>query len=277
MNTECADKLLPGISVVLLAYREADNLRVLIPQIKEALDSISAEYDLMIIDSAQPLDDTAAVCAQFDALCIPQEEPHFAGAFRTGIRYARRELFLIMDADGSHGPEHIPALVSKFAEGYDLVIGSRYVKGGQSFDSPVSKAMSLMLNTCFRLCLGIPAHDLSTDFRLYRTAWLQETELHCEVYDVLEEVLLKLRLLHPEMRVGEVPIIFRKRLLGESKRRLIPFILSYIRTLIYLTLLRIFRSDERAERAMHFLRRALFVLIGVALLLLAANRFITCR
>jgi dolichol-phosphate mannosyltransferase len=113
------------------------------------------------------------------------------------------------------------------------------VPGGKTFDAKSSIIMSKILNGVFRLFLGIKAKDISTDFRLYDTAQLKAVHLERNNYDVLQEVLLKLKLNNANYKIGEVPITFDKRVYGESKRKLIPFIISYMKTLIQLTLLRI--------------------------------------
>lgn len=237
-----------GISVVLLAYKEADNLRVLLPQIIDKVQETGEPYEILVIDTQKPLDDTSGVCRQFGCRYIPQELPGFAGAFKTGIRYAKEDKFLILDSDGSHDPKYIPSIYEKYTqEKCDLVIGSRYIRGGHTEDSFSSILMSRVLNFAFRIALGIPAKDLSTDYRMYDTAQLKKVRLTCQNYDVLEEVLLKLRLANPSFQIGEVPISFVKRMYGESKRRLLPFIISYIKSLFYLTGVRFrYKRQQRA-------------------------------
>lgn len=232
-----------GISVVILAYKEEENLKVLLPQIKENVEKTGEDYEIVIIDTAEPLDNTKGVCEEYGARYINQEYPAFAGAFKTGIKYAEKEKFLILDGDGSHNPVSIPAINKMFEEeNCDVVIGSRYVKGGKTGDAKSSIIMSKILNTMFRICLGIKAKDISTDYRMYHTAELKKVKLDCTNYDVLQEVLLKLRMNQPDskLKIGEVPIEFNKRIYGESKRRLLPFILSYIKTLFRLTGMRMF-------------------------------------
>ncbi|MCM1061324.1 MAG: glycosyltransferase, partial [Eubacterium sp.] len=177
----------------------------------------------------------------YGAKYINQEEPAFAGAFKTGIKYAKMDKFLILDSDGSHDPAYIMPIYEMFVKGqYDVVIGSRYVKGGKTNDAKTSIIMSHILNGIFKFCLNIKAKDISTDYRMYHTNQLKNVSLSCHNYDVLQEVLLRLRLnnSNKKLSIGEVPIEFKKRIYGESKRRLLPFILSYIRTLCKLTFLR---------------------------------------
>lgn len=231
-----------GVSIVLLSYKEAENLKVLLPQIKENIEKCTKDYDILVIDTEETLDETPEVCKEFGAKYINQEEPHFGGAFRTAIKYADKGWFLIMDSDGSHPPKYIPDIYRKFVEGhYDVVIGSRYTKGGVSNDAVSSRIMSHMLNFAYGIVIGVNAKDLSTDYRMYQTKQLKEVSLSCENYDVLEEVLLKLKLRKPnkKLKVGEVPITFSKRLYGESKRQLLKFILSYLKTIIRLFFIRI--------------------------------------
>jgi len=217
-----------------LAYQEAENLRALLPQIHAALQSTGEAYEIIVVDTREPLDDTAAVCQAQGARYINQEEPHFGGAFRTAIRHASRDMFLIMDADGSHKPEYIPSIYNKFAQGADVVIGSRYIKGGKTEDNALSVLMSKLLNLAYRWCLGLKARDISTNFRMYHTEQLKSVELRNAHYDVLQEVLFMLKRGNPALVIREVPITFDKRLFGDSKRRLLPFVISYARTLVRL-------------------------------------------
>lgn len=229
------------ISTVLLAYKEEENLRVLMPRIKDALNSTGEEYEIIVIDTKEPLDNTKGLCEEEGALYFNQEEPGFGGAYRKGISVIRGDKMLVLDSDGSHDPKYIPAMYSRFVEGYDVVIGSRYTKGGSTSDAKSSQVMSAILNFIFRLFLGIKAKDMSTNFRIYDTSTFKDIKLRCVNYDVLEEILLEMKLKKGKQgfRIAEVPIAFNKRIYGESKRRLIPFIMSYIGTLARLTARRI--------------------------------------
>ncbi|MBQ4061380.1 MAG: GtrA family protein, partial [Christensenellaceae bacterium] len=204
-------------------------------------------------------DDTDKVCEQHGALYFNQPGKGFADAFKCGIEKAEREKFLILDGDGSHDPCYIPAIHENFVNyNCDSVIGSRYVKGGKTEDKLSSVIMSKLLNFAFRTCIGIKAKDLSTDFRMYDTEQLKNVELTCENYDVLEEVILKLKLNNKNLNIGEIPIEFKKRVFGESKRRLWDFIKSYIATLFMLFGMRMKANKE------FFKNLVLYGLIGGA-------------
>ncbi|MBQ8519315.1 MAG: glycosyltransferase [Agathobacter sp.] len=232
-----------AISVVLLAYREAENLRVLLPQIKEQVEKCGEEYEILIVDGATSADDTEVVCKEMGARYVNQKYPNFGGAYRTAIEEAKNDKFLIMDADGSHPVTAIPAIHALYKTGnYDVVIGSRYVEGGVTNDYPVSIFLSRVLNIIFRICLGLKGKDLSTDFRMYDTKSLKEIKLESQYFDIVEEILLKLELNKKDktkLRIGETPIYFDKRISGESKRDMGKFIIGYLKTIVRLTWMRI--------------------------------------
>ncbi len=232
-----------AITVCLLAYKEADNLRVLLPKIKENVEKCGEEYEILIIDGAKSMDDTEVVCKEHGVKYFNQKYPNFGGAYRTGIEAAKYDKFLIMDADGSHPVTAIPAIYKMYKTGkYDVVIGSRYVKGGVTNDYAFSIFLSRVLNVIFRVCLGLKGKDLSTDFRMYNTAQLKKCKLESQYFDIVEEILLKLELNKPnkeKLRIGETPIYFNKRIGGESKRDMGKFVIGYLKTIIRLTWMRI--------------------------------------
>ncbi len=229
------------ISVVLLAYKEAESLTILFPRLIEKMDSLGEEYELIVVDTAKPLDNTSEVCEKFGARYVNQEDPGFGGAYRKGISVIKGDKMLVLDSDGSHDPKYIPDIYNKYKEGYDVVIGSRYTKGGKTEDAVTSRIMSHILNGVYRAVTGVKAKDLSTNFRMYRADLIRQVKLSSVNYDVLEEVLLlmKLKAGKKNFSVGEIPITFNKRIAGESKRRLIPFIISYIKTMFRLIGIRI--------------------------------------
>lgn len=228
------------ISVVLLAYKEAESLTLLFPRVIEKMDSLGEEYELIVVDTATPLDNTEEVCGKFGARYVNQEDPGFGGAYRKGISVMKGDKMLVLDSDGSHDPKYIPDIYNKFIEGYDVVIGSRYTKGGKTEDAVSSRIMSHILNGVYRLVTGVKAKDLSTNFRMYRADVIRQVKLTSVNYDVLEEVLLLMKLkVGKDFKVTEIPITFNKRIAGESKRRLIPFIISYIKTMFRLIGIRI--------------------------------------
>ncbi len=223
----------PALSIVLPAYREEENLRLLLPRIRAAASSLPLPVEILVVDTVKAFDGTPALCEREGVRYVSRGPTDaYADAVRTAIAAARGQWILFMDADGSHAPELIPALVAKRTDA-DVVIASRYVAGGQTENSRVLVLMSWIVNVCYRVVLGLRVKDVSNSFKLYRADWLRTLELRCDNFDVIEEILYKLRVAY-RARMVEIPATFEKRMFGETKRNLVAFVLSYGGTLLRL-------------------------------------------
>jgi len=231
------------ISIVLPAYEEAENLKLLLPQLRAVLGGLSPGFEIVVVDTEQPRDATPEVCRENDVRYLPREGGSFYGdAIRTGIRHSLGKYIICMDADGSHDPDFLPQLW-KYRGDYDLVIASRYVPGGKTENSAILIGMSLMVNIAFRLVLGLRCHDVSNSFRLYQGDALRALTLECNHFDVVEEILVKLSSSRPSYRIMEVPFTFKKRHAGKTKRDLVSFALNYLGTLC-----RLYRLKQKAKK-----------------------------
>lgn len=222
-----------GISLIIPAYNEAENLKSLLPKVFCALSSLKLSFEVLVIDTMQAMDDTESVCRDSGAICIRREGGNMYGdAVRTGIKAASYSYIVMMDADGSHSPAYITDMRQAMQKTHcDVVIGSRYTKGGNSANSFLLKAMSYILNLTYRIVFGIKARDVSNSFRLYKADALKSISLECENFDIVEEILIKLCRSRHNFSIAEVPIYFDRRKAGKSKRSLFKFILSYISTM----------------------------------------------
>lgn len=234
---------LPEVTVLLPAWREEENLRMLLPRIRASLERTGRTFEIVVVDAPAPLDATPEICAAHGVRHVArQPSGSYGDAFRTGLREARGGLILCMDADGSHAPELIPVLLAKAGDA-DLVIGSRYVLGGFTENPFVLRLMSRIVNLCFTVVLGLPVRDVTNSLRVYRAALVRDLELRCDNFDVIEEILVALRRRHPGLRIVEVPVTFRRRMFGQTKRNLVAFAASFAFTLVRLRL-----SGRAADR-----------------------------
>ena len=222
------------LSVLLPAYLEEENLRQLLPRLNEVVAGLGISSEIVVIDTSSPMDNTREVCDQHHATYLSREGGDFFGdAVRTGILRARGEYILFMDADGSHPPEFIRNLWQKAAES-DVVIASRYIDGGATDNSRILVAMSLLVNFIYSLVLNLKCKDVSNSFKLYRAQHLKELTLHCKNFDIVEEILFKIKRNHPALRIVELPFSFKKRMFGSTKRNHIVFMFSFTFTLLRL-------------------------------------------
>ncbi len=222
------------LSVVLPAYQEEENLRNLLPRLLKTLKSMDISSEVLVIDTIDPMDMTKEVCEENGIRHIKRRvDNYFGSAVRTGIQEAQGKYIIFMDADGSHPPEFIPEIFC-FAEKYDVVIASRYVDKGRTENSFALIIMSRVVNWTFSIVLNLPCKDVSNSFKVYRGEQLKHVKLTCNNFDIVEEILFKLRRANPLMRFKEVPFVFKKRMFGQTKRNLFVFILTYIFTIIKL-------------------------------------------
>ena len=222
-----------GVSILIPAYREAENLRSLLPAVHAALSGLTVPYEILVLDTVTPMDNTPEICSLENASWVQRENGNSYGdAIATGIRRAQYDKTVVMDADGSHNPTDIVRMYDTMQqESLDLVIGSRYIHGGNSHNGPVLKLMSLTVNLIFRTVFQIQAKDVSNSFRLYNSEKLKKLTLDCRNFDVVEEILIKLRRRNKDFQMKEIPIFFACRKAGKSKRNLFIFACSYLKTI----------------------------------------------
>ncbi|MCL4368412.1 MAG: glycosyltransferase [Actinobacteria bacterium] len=217
------------LSLVLPAYAEAENLRELLPELVAVVRAITAHFEILVIDTQEPRDDTPAICEALGVRRVPRVGgDEYGNAIRTGIDASRGTWVVIMDVDGSHDPKFINELWRRRVDA-DVVIASRYAHGG-STDNPFLLVLSShILNSVFALVLRIPVHDVSNSFRLYHGDELRSLRLTSAHFDIQEEMLA--RLLWAADRpatVLEIPFRFRQRSHGESKRSMVVFIAAFV-------------------------------------------------
>jgi glycosyltransferase involved in cell wall biosynthesis len=221
--------------VVIPTYNEVATLERVVCGVLSATDAATLDAEILVVDDASPdgTGDLAERLAAEDKRVSVLHRPKKAGlgpAYVAGFAWALDQgssgaglgrgydAICEMDADLSHDPADVPRLL-RVLDRADLVIGSRYVRGGGVVDwPPHRRLLSIGGNRYVQLATGLPVTDATAGFRAYRRAVLEEIELnliHSDGYAFqLELVLLAWRL---GFRVVEVPIIFTERREGASK------------------------------------------------------------
>ncbi len=228
------------ILVSLATYNERDNLPGLLHEIHRIVPAV----DLLVIDDNSP-DGTGQVADALAAADAHLHVVHRSGklglgtAILAGMRYAMEhgyDIFVNMDADFSHHPRYLPALLAGM-DRHDVMIGSRYIPGGGSLHWPWSRRlMSGGVNLLVRLLLRLPAKDTSGGYRAYRVALLGRAALDgllSRGYSFQQEVLYHCR--RAGGRIGEIPIVFEDRRQGTTKANLREIVGS-LSTILYLGL-----------------------------------------
>ena len=208
--------------IAIPTYNEIDNL----PRLVGELEDIVPEADILVVDdnSGDGTGRWAVTRGKTDkrVKCLQRPAKQGSGsAIMAGMRAAidgGYEQVVITDADFSHDPSYVPALIAGMAEA-DVVIGSVYTDGAGTANWPLWRLLlSRCANMYTRLMLGLKAADCSNAFRCYRVSTLQQVNLDDVVsrgFSFQEEMLW--RLVRAGARVKEVPTSFADRTAGKSK------------------------------------------------------------
>ena len=224
--------------MIVPTYNERENIVLLV---REILD-LPVRVEVIIVDDNSP-DGTGEIADRLAATHLGQVHViHRPGKLGLGTAYIagfKKALemgasrIMTMDADFSHPPRYILALLKK-SEQVDVVIGSRYVDGGGTAQCTLPrKVLSRGANGFAHLMLGLRARDTTAGFRCYRREVLESIDLdsiRANGYSFLIEMLFRCQ--RAGWRVGEVPIVFVNRLLGASKisrEEIIKAILTVLR------------------------------------------------
>jgi dolichol-phosphate mannosyltransferase len=214
--------MVPSVSVIVPTFKEADNLPLLIPQVAAAFAQRGWVWEIIVVDDNSP-DQTRAVLDQL-SLRYPQlrylirtNERGLSSAVLAGLQLAEHDFAIVMDADLSHPPESVPALVDALVKGdADFVIGSRYVAGGKTEDWSYLRWLNSAGATLLaKPLVGTVKDPMAGFFGLRRETLRHADALNPIGYKIGLELIVKTHV-EPE-RVAEVPITFRNRIHGESK------------------------------------------------------------
>ncbi|MFN0057474.1 MAG: glycosyltransferase [Planctomycetota bacterium] len=236
----------PYLTILLATFNEAGNIADVIESIRRAIASTTDDYEILVVDAGSP-DGTQEIAARSGARVLVQQRRGYGAALAEGLAAAHGENIVTLDADRSHDPFYIPALLRALRHA-DVAIGSRYVRFAFADMPWIRKALSKTLNVAFARFLDLPFRDISSGYRAYRRRALEGLELRGTNYEVLEELLVKIHA-HGH-RIVEVPIHYHPRGEGSSKVRWLAFGWSFSRALIRLWKLRnsVYSADydERA-------------------------------
>ncbi len=208
--------------VVIPTYNEAEGIE----QILDAVLREAPYVDILVVDDDSP-DGTATLVASHPEftrrvrLLSRPGKDGLGAAYRAGFGWALisgYDAIVQMDADMSHPPERLPALIGAL-ERADVAVGSRYVAGGGVRDWPLRRrAISWAGNTYVRLVLGIPVHDVTAGFKAFRRdALLRVGAVESESNGYCFQIENTWRASRLGLKIVEVPITFTDRALGVSK------------------------------------------------------------
>jgi len=219
----------PQYSVLLPTYQEEANIGIIVWLLHRHFTELGFEWEIVVIDDGSP-DRTQEVVADLCKAYNVGGKVRIVEAFRAGklglgtayvhgLQFAKGEFVILMDADMSHHPKELKAMIAKQAEGdHDIVTGTRYALGGGVFGWDLRRKLtSRVANFLAQTLLAPPATDLTGSFRLYKKSALDEIIKLVVSKGYVFQMEMIVRAKQLDLSVGEVPITFVDRVYGESK------------------------------------------------------------
>ena len=209
--------------VIVPTYNERENITRLVAD----LCALPGDIRVLVVDDNSP-DGTGSLVDEMADTDDGVQVIHRSGklglgtAYKAGFAFGlanEYEYICTMDADFSHNPHSLPSLLDAAADGADLVVGSRYVPGGELVGWPqFRKFISAVANRLAHLFLGVDTHDCTAGFRCYRRRLLETTDLD-SIFSTGYSFLIEMTFMcqKADFRIVEVPITFVNRTQGASK------------------------------------------------------------
>jgi len=229
------------ISIVLPTYCECGNIERLITAIEDSLIRDGLEAEILVVDDCSP-DGTAEVVQQHmprpgvQVTCLVRtEERGLATAIKYGIQHSTGDRIVVMDTDFNHSPSNLPEMI-RLLDTHDLVIGSRFVKGGGMEDRK-RFVYSLLFNLFIQSILWQDIRDSLSGFFAMRRKVIFAMDLD-RIFRGYGEYFIRLTYLARRCRLNiiEIPVFYTLRQSGFSKSNFTSMIRDYTRCAIDLRL-----------------------------------------
>lgn len=212
------------ILVIIPTYNESENILKIIPEILKYSDEKNS-FNILVVDDNSP-DGTASLVEGLQDTRVKvlkrEKKLGLGTAYVTGFKYAiekNYDFVFEMDADFSHDPKYIPGFIEKLNEGYDLVVGSRYVLGVSVINWPIRRLiLSYMANIYTRMITGLKVKDTTAGYVCYKVSSLKQLNLdNIKSNGYSFQIEMKFKMYKKGFKIVEIPIIFIDRRAGESK------------------------------------------------------------
>ena len=204
------------ISIVIPTLNEGRNIGPLLESIRKVMDG--REYEIIIVDGNSN-DDTVEIARKHGAKII-YDDIGKGSALIKGLKAAKGEVQVAMDADLSHEPKELNLLIDGIEAGYDICMGSRFILGGGSDDMPFVRRVG---NWVFLTTVNILFHsrysDMCYGYRSFRKGIFRKLGVSEPGFGIETEINIKAA--KKKMRILDIPSMEKKRIAGEGKLRTI--------------------------------------------------------
>ena len=210
-------KLRDSVSVIIPVFNEESTIGDVINRTKKTMEKLRLPFEVLVVDDGS-VDRSMEISKASGANVLEGTHQGKGYAIRHGLRLAKGNIIVNLDADGSHKPEEIPLVLQCIIENKaDFVIGSRFFNAEviKTKIPRVNRLGNKIFNGLIRLLTGMKISDSQSGFRAIRSAVIKKMALNSRGYELESEMLVKA--LKMGVRVIEVPICFEQRTVGKSR------------------------------------------------------------
>lgn len=207
-----------NFTIVIPAHNEQENIEATIRAVESCVRS---DFEIVVVDdhsSDKTADIVRRLGGEYKNIILERNlsAPGFANALKAGFRRSGGELVLPVMADLSDDPAVIDKMYSQSKQGFDIICGSRYARGGKKVGGPWLKGLfSRFVGLSMHFLTGIPTKDVSNSFKLYRKSILDKISIETEGFEISMEIPLKAYFMG--YRITEIPTTWLDRTQGSSK------------------------------------------------------------
>lgn len=225
-----------SVLVIIPAYNEQDNIK----RVVDNLIQNYPQYDYVVVNDGSK-DNTKKICIEngYNLLDLPVNLG-LAGGFQAGMKYAHQmgyDYAIQFDADGQHRPEYIQPILSKMEEGYDIVMGSRFVE--KKKDRSLRMIGSRLISGAIKLTTGVKINDPTSGMRMFNKAMIKECAMNINYGPEPDTVSF---LMKNGAKITEVQAEMDERIAGESYLNMVNSIKYMFRMLISIVVIQNFRK-----------------------------------
>lgn len=230
--------MLLDISIVVPAHNEEENLPLLIEDLIKLIEKNKLNSEIILVDD-NSTDKTGEIIDSYSrrfnyikSIHRKTEKKGMGFALIEGTKKSNGEIIIWTMADRSDNSDTILKLIGKINEGYDMVVASRYMKGGSKGDLGIDKAfLSSSYTKIIGLFFGISIHDITNAFRAFRKKVFENISLESGDFAISPEFVIKAQL--QGFKIGEVPTVYCNRKLGKPKFKVFKMGIRYVSLLKY--------------------------------------------
>lgn len=229
------------LSIVLPVYNEGENIS---KQIEELGENLRYKHEILVVydfeqDTTVPY--VKKLQRKYKSLQLIKNMygRGVINAVKTGFNKSSGDTIVVMPADLADDPNTVNKMYAKILKGYDIVCATRYTKGGKKIGGGLIKtALSRFAGLLTPVLLGIPTSDIANGFKMYRKKVVESIKIESTGgWEYSSELVIKAH--YKGFKIGEVPTVWKDRISGKSKFKLLKWLPKYIRWYFWGILLRL--------------------------------------